>query len=197
VEAIVALLNSTKKLNAQEQAFVDEYLIDLKPYDAAIAAGYAETTAKTKAYLWVSNSKCPKNKRHVLRAIAKAKIKRSERTNISADYVLNRLVQIDQMDVLDILEEDGSMKLISEWPKVWRTTLSALDISEIWGSGGDERAMVGVLRKIKWPDKVKNLELLGKHVDVQAFKDKIEHSGEIDMSGPLAAARKRIEKRAE
>ena len=40
--------------------------------------------------------------------------------------------------------------------------------------------MVGFLKKIKWPDKVKNLELIGKHVDVQAFKDKVEHEGTIE-----------------
>jgi phage terminase small subunit len=35
-----------------------------------------------------------------------------------------------------------------------------------------------LLKKIKWPDKVKNLELLGKHISVQAFKEqtKTEHS---------------------
>jgi hypothetical protein len=36
-------------------------------------------------------------------------------------------------------------------------------------------------KKIKWPDKVKNLELLGKHIAVGAFKEKIEH----DVSDPL------------
>ncbi|MFB5673255.1 hypothetical protein ACE41V_25520, partial [Shigella sonnei] len=30
-----------------------------------------------------------------------------------------------------------------------------------------------LLKKIKWPDKVKNLELLGRHVSVQAFKDNV------------------------
>ena len=32
-----------------------------------------------------------------------------------------------------------------------------------------------MLKKIKWPDKVKNLELLGKHVDVNAFKTVVEN----------------------
>ncbi|MDR0068187.1 terminase small subunit, partial [Acinetobacter sp. 11520] len=39
----------------------------------------------------------------------------------------------------------------------------------------------GWLKKIKWPDKVKNLELLGKHISVGAFKDKVEHSGTIEI----------------
>ncbi|MCL0196158.1 hypothetical protein M2T54_29260, partial [Klebsiella pneumoniae] len=37
--------------------------------------------------------------------------------------------EIDQMDVLDILNDDGSLKPIREWPKIWRTTLSGFDLS--------------------------------------------------------------------
>jgi phage terminase small subunit len=40
-----------------------------------------------------------------------------------------RLVEIDQMDVIDILNDDGSLKPIREWPKIWRTTLSGFDLS--------------------------------------------------------------------
>ncbi len=47
----------------------------------------------------------------------------------------------------------------------------------------------GLLKKIKWPDKVKNLELLGKHVDVQAFKEqtKVEHGFEEEVSDLMKA----------
>nr|WP_164508640.1 hypothetical protein [Halomonas aestuarii] len=72
------------------------------------------------------------------------------------------------MDVIDILNDDGGLKPIRDWPKVWRTTISGLDLSELWEGHGDERQLVGLLKKIKWPDKPKNLELLGKHVAVQA-----------------------------
>ncbi len=37
---------------------------------------------------------------------------------------------------------------------------------------GDERDLVGILKKIKWPDKVKNLELLGKHININAFSER-------------------------
>jgi phage terminase small subunit len=42
---------------------------------------------------------------------------------------------------------------------------------ELQGSGD---AMT-IIRKLKLPDKTKNLEMLGRHVKVQAFKDKVEH----------------------
>ena len=44
------------------------------------------------------------------------------------------------------------------------------------GEGG---AIVAV-KKIKWPDKVKNLELIGKHVDVSAFREHVGLSGQIE-----------------
>jgi phage terminase small subunit len=63
---------------------------------------------------------------------------------------------------------------------VWRTTLSGLDISTTI-TNFDETTLENILKKIKWPDKVKNLELLGKHVTVQAFKEKTEISGGVTI----------------
>lgn len=40
---------------------------------------------------------------------------RNKRMRVSADYVLMRLVEIDQMDVIDILNDDGSLKPIREY----------------------------------------------------------------------------------
>lgn len=42
----------------------------------------------------------------------------------------------------------------------------------------------GLLKKIKWPDKIKNLELLGKHVTVQAFREQVKT--EHDVVGTLS-----------
>jgi phage terminase small subunit len=117
---------------------------------------------------------------HVAARVEELRAKRSDRTGINADYVLNRLVEIDEMDVLDILEDTGAVKVISKWPKAWRTLISGLDVSEMMNDDS-----IIVLKKIKWPDKVKNLELIGKHVEVQAFKDKVEHSGLITHEDAL------------
>jgi len=97
-----------------------------------------------------------------------------EQFQVDAKYVLGRLVEIDRMDFAGIFDEGGNSLLpIREWPKVWRQYISGFDFSEIWDGGGGERQMVGLLKKIKWPDKVKNLEMLGKHVSVNAFRDQV------------------------
>lgn len=157
-------------LTPKQRRFVDEYLVDLNATQAAIRAGYSARTAESQASRLLSNV-------NVAQAIQAAQSQRSQRTQIDADYVLARLVEIDQMDVLDILRDDMSLKPVQEWPAAWRRYLSGFDLAEMFEGRGEEREMVGVLKKIKWPDKVRNLELLGKHVGVQAFRERLEHSG--------------------
>lgn len=156
-------------LTPKQQRFVEEYLIDLNATQAAIRAGYSEKTARD---IGCENLAKP----NIAKAIEEAQNKRQEQTQIDAAYVLKRLVEIDQMDVLDIMDDQMKIRPVNEWPKVWRQYVVNLENLEL--SDGE-----GCFKKIKWPDKVKNLELLGKHVSVGAFKDKIEHTG--PNGGPI------------
>lgn len=158
------------KLTNKQQRFVDEYLIDLNGTQACIRAGYSARTANRTATKLLS-------KAVLQEAIKKSMAARSQRTQVDADYVLNRLVEIDQMDCLDILNDDGSVKPVRDWPQIWRQFISGFDVAELFAGGGEDRELAGMLKKIKWPDKIKNLELIGKHVNVQAFRDKVEWSG--------------------
>lgn len=150
------------KLTDKQELFAREYLKDLNATQAAIRAGYSAKTAQEQASRLLSNVM-------VQSRISELKAERNEVVGIDAAYVLKRLVEIDEMDVLDILNANGELKPIKDWPKVWRTTLSGMDVTEMAGDAA------GLLKKIKWPDKVKNLELLGKHVTVQAFKDNVKN----------------------
>lgn len=162
------------KLTDKQELFAREYLSDLNATQAAKRAGYSDKTAYS---IGQENLKKPE----IQDRIAELKAERNERTQINADYVLRRLVEIDEMDVLDILLANGELKPIAQWPKVWRTTLSGMDVTEMAGDAA------GLLKKIKWPDKVKNLELLGKHVTVQAFKDNVKNELVGPNGLPLAA----------
>ncbi|WP_339053246.1 terminase small subunit [Arsenophonus endosymbiont of Crataerina pallida] len=159
-------------LTNKQEAFCREYLIDLNATQAAIRAGYSEKTAKDIAYQNLA-------KLNIQKRIQTLMEERKNRIEVNADYVLKRLVDIDQMDVLDIITESGDLRPIKDWPKVWRTTLSGFDIAAIRVDGAE-----ALLKKIKWPDKIKNLELLGKHVSVQAFRDQIKN--EHDVVGTLS-----------
>ncbi|HDC4357504.1 terminase small subunit [Enterobacter cloacae] len=150
-------------LTDKQEMFCREYLIDLNATQAAIRAGYSEKTANEQGAQNLA-------KVSIQSRISELKAERNDRIDIDADYVLKRLFDIDQMDVLDILTESGDLKPVAQWPRVWRTTLSGLDVMTMAGEGDT----AGLLKKIKWPDKVKNLELLGKHISVQAFKEQVE-----------------------
>lgn len=116
---------------------------------------------------------------------------RSARTGIDADYVLNRLREIDELDVLDILDHEGALKPVRDWPQAWRRSISGVDVSTIV-SGEIET----VLKKIKWPDKLKNLELIGKHVGVRAFAEQLEITDKTGIAERLAKAKARVKDRA-
>jgi phage terminase small subunit len=53
-------------------------------------------------------------------------------------------------------------------------------MAELSEGRGGKRVQIGVLKKIKWPDKIRNLEMLGKHVSVNAFKEHHEHTALTD-----------------
>ena len=161
-------------LTDKQEMFCREYLIDLNATQAAIRAGYSEKTSNEQGARLLANVS-------VQNRISELKAQRNDRIDIDADYVLKRLFEIDQMDVMDILLANGELKPIKDWPKVWRTTLSGMDVTEMAGDAA------GLLKKIKWPDKVKNLELLGKHVTVQAFKDNVKNELVGPNGLPLAA----------
>ncbi|EHS3846832.1 TPA: terminase small subunit [Escherichia coli] len=166
------------KLTDKQELFAREYLKDLNATQAAIRAGYSEKTANEQASRLLANV-------NVQNFVAELKAARIEQTGIDAAYVLRRLVEIDQMDVLDIMTDDMSLKPVSEWPASWRRYLSGFDLAEMFEGRGDDREMVGILKKIKWPDKVKNLELLGRHVSVQAFKDNVKNEVTGADGGPV------------
>lgn len=75
------------KLTAKQQAFVDEYLIDLNATQAAIRAGYSLNTAAEMGW---ENLRKPRIKEVIDATLSK----RSEKLHISAEYVLGSLKTI-------------------------------------------------------------------------------------------------------
>lgn len=168
----------SKKLTDKQDMFCREYLLDLNATQAAIRAGYSEKTAR---FIGTENLSKP----NIQDRISELKQERCREVKIDANYVLERHREIDQMDAIDILCDDGSVRPIREWPKIWRQYISGIDLADMFEGQGDDREIVGILKKIKWPDKIRNLELLGKHVSVQAYSSKVDHtSSDGSMASP-------------
>lgn len=178
-----------KPLTAMQEAYAQEYIkCPENQAQAAINAGFSPKSAHVKASIMMRDERIQKR-------IAELMADRNKRARISADYVLLRLREIDELDLADIMEDDLSLKPLSSWPKPWRQFLSGVKVAELFEGKGDKKKIIGVLKSIKWPDKVKNLELIGKHVDVNAFKERVEVSGTLAIADRMAAARKRVKGR--
>ena len=148
----------TKKQNR----FIEEYLIDLNATQAAIRAGYSPDTAKS---IGSENLTKP----DIQARIAKAMAERSRRTGVNADRVVMELAKIAFVNASDVIDADtATLK-----PDVAPEDTAAIQSVKVKTFGED-----GLEREIKMADKLKALELLGKHLGM--FKDKVELSGSLE-----------------
>jgi phage terminase small subunit len=163
-------------LTEKQQRFVAEYLIDLNATQAAIRAGYSAKTAGNIGYEQLGRP-------DIAEAIAGAKAKRSEKTGINAEWVLKRLADAADADLADLYDDAGALRPVKEWPLAWRKGLVAgVEVEELFEGRGEDRELIGRVRKVKIADRTKHIELIGKHVDVQAFKEKVEHEGALTLT---------------
>ena len=153
-------------LTEKEAVFCREYLIDLNATQAAIRAGYSARSAQDNAYRLIKRP-------HVRCEIDRLMAERSRRTGVTADRVLQELARIafaNPNDVLDL--ENGTV----------REGLSDDDAALIAGvkfKVVPNREGQSVEREIKLYDKVKALELLGRHLSL--FEDKLKVDGVVPV----------------
>ena len=167
----------------REQIFAREYLIDLNGQAAAERAGYAPKTARITASRLLTNA----NVRQLIAKLTKEKL---ERLDISADWVLGELRKLAGYDAGAIFNDDGSLKSIQEWDASARAALVGLDHEKLFEHFGAGQAKhVGTTRKIKLADKLRALELLGRHLKL--FTDRVEVSGMDGLAEKLNQIRKR------
>lgn len=137
------------KFTDKQKRFIEEYLIDLNATQAAIRAGYSEDTAKEMGYENLT-------KPHIQEAIQEAQNKRSERTQITQDDVIRRLIEIADIS----------------------TGKKAITETEIARTEGGVIVGTDVTKTCFEPHAAnKALELLGKHLGM--FRDKVEVSGAV------------------
>jgi phage terminase small subunit len=166
-------------LTAKQQRFVQEFLIDLNATQAAIRAGYSKGTADKQGPRLLSNP-------GVKAAIDAAKLARSDRTEIDSDWMLQRLVAEVEADLADLYTDGGDLKPIEAWPPIWRQGLVAgVEVEALFEGSGEDRVQVGMVKKIKLSDRLRRLELIGKHVRVNAFQDQVAMNGVEGLGDPL------------
>jgi phage terminase small subunit len=163
------------KLDAREKVFVDEYLVDLNPERSAIAAGYSKTTARVKSYSWVCDSR---QKPHVFEAVQIALQKRSDRTEITQDRVLEEYAKLAFLDPRKFYDDDGRLIDIPNLPAEVAAAISGMDIAvEKAGTDEDGSPIFAQVRKIKLVDKKGALDSVARHLGM--FNDKLNLAADI------------------
>ncbi|KXU99245.1 terminase [Gluconobacter potus] len=159
-------------LTPKQARFVEEYLVDLNATQAATRAGYSAKTAEQQASRLLVNVK-------VADAIASAQAKRSKRTEITQDRVLQELAKLGFGDIRDIFSEDGSLRHPKDMDADAAARISSIEVvvKPVPGTQGQE---VEHVAKIKAWDKLGALTQIGRHLGM--FKDKLETSGEIAIN---------------
>lgn len=167
-----------RELTPKQKIFVSEYLLDLNATQAAIRAGYSKKTANEQAARLLANVSVSSHLKTLMD-------ERAEKTKIDAEWVIKRLAQDATADVADLYDENGNLRQVSDWPMVWRTGLVAgiETVQERIGTDPDGKPEFATVRKVRLADRTKLLELVGKHVDVGAFRERHEHTG--PNGGPM------------
>lgn len=175
------VLHPETPLTKRQAEFCQQYLKDLNGTQAAIRAGYSKKGAHVQAAQLLSNHKVSVHLQELMQ-------ERAQRTEIDADWVLKRLAQDATADLADLYDELGQLKAVKDWPLAFRTGLVAgiETVQERDGFSPDGDPAFVTVRKVKLMDRAKLLEMVGRHVGVQAFKDKIEHSGKVGLEALIA-----------
>lgn len=149
-------------MTQKQKRFIEEYLIDLNATQAAIRAGYSPDTAQQTGSENLSKP--------VIRAqIDRAMAERSKRTGVNAERVVQELAKIAFVNAAEVIDPKTATVKEDALPE----DTAAIQSVKVKAFGED-----GLEREIKMADKLKALELLGKHLGM--FKDRIELSGGLD-----------------
>lgn len=167
----------SKELTAKQARFVEEYLAssDLNATEAYKRAGYKATgnAAEVEAHRLLRNPK-------VAEKIEAAREERAKRTQVGADDVIRQLVRMGFADVRKLFTPQGQLKPLHELDDDTAAAIASIEVAtkEI-PMPGDEPPEIEYVHKVKMVDKIKPLELIGKHMGKQLgqWAEKMEHTG--------------------
>lgn len=182
-------------LTPLQRRFVTEYMVDLVGSLAVTRAGF-----RTKWPDKVASQLIGKPSVH--KVITRMMAARAKKLDIKADYVLKelyeehqRLKTLNTTDMSLIVNKDGSLKPIDQWPPILRQrqSIRSLKIHELYEMDNKTRKKVlaGRIKDVVQADlksiEKQLLELIGRHTNVGAFKDTPLIPGEIKIIVEYAA----------
>ncbi len=171
--------NGSLGLNHRQERFCVEYLIDMNATQAALRAGYAKKTAQHQASRLLGNV-------GISRRLREALEERNERIRVDSDWVLKRLGELFEADIAMLFDQDYELRPFDDLPDAAGRLIASVEFEP--GQGRK-------VRKLKLLNRLKVLELIGKHVDVSAFRESVSHGVNDDLMERLERARRRASQR--
>jgi len=163
------------KLTPKQQAFCEQYLVDLNATQAAIRAGYSPKTAQEQSSRLLS-------KAIVAEFIQQLMDARSKKTEVSSEVVLRELLSLATVDLSLAYDENGNLKQIHDIPPEVRKAIAGVETYyERVGKDEEGNPDLCTVKKLKFWDKTRALELLGRHLKL--FTDRLESTGK--DGGPI------------
>jgi phage terminase small subunit len=156
--------NSSLKIDRRVELFVREYLVDFNGARAAIAAGYAEKSARVTASRLLT-------KANIQALIEKLQAERTKKLDITAERILSELSKMAFSNMLDYVGvKDGDAYIdLSKLTRDQAAAIQEITVDEYMEGRGEGARNIKRTR-FKLADKRGSLELLGKHV--RLFTDK-------------------------
>src|SRR5580704_8983554 len=150
------------KLTPKQARFVQEYLIDLNAAQAAIRAGYSAKTARVIGHENLT-------KPDIAAAIKKAMAERAERTELTADWVVDELRKIAGANMADYMKANPAGDPYLDFSALTRDQTAALhevtveayvdgrgedarDVKRVKFKLYDKRAALGEIDAVTKPD---------------------------------------------
>lgn len=163
----------TPKKEKQYRIFAQEYIIKFNGTESAIKAGYSKKSARVTASRLLTQD-------NIQILIQKYMKERERRTEITGDMVIAELSKTAFIQESDFYHDNGDVKKLSELTNEQKAGLSSYGFKSLH-IGDGEYIDVPVF---KAQDKIKSLELLGKHFGIFNEKTETVHSGHITMLPP-------------
>ena len=170
------------KLTAQQEKFCHEYLIDRNATQAAIRAGYSIKTAQEQSSQLLSKLMIKGRVNQLISAELGS-------IDATAARIKKELTNLAFVNIADAYDQNGALKSFEDMPIELQRAILAVESEELFDGQGKNREQIGYTKRIKLTDKLKALEMLGRHQKM--FTDITEHKGLENLAEELKAARLR------
>jgi phage terminase small subunit len=157
-------------MNAKQQRFCSEYLLDLNATQAAIRAGYSKRSASSIGQEILS-------KPEILEKISELKAELTEGLAIDAGEILAKLAAIMRFTIKDVGDYDGKIfkfKPMEEWPEGVENAIASVKVT----TNGTGKNTTTVL-DIKFESKLAAARILGDYLGMFTGYDQLVKTAEV------------------